>query len=625
MAKPSAATVPLALSPKAVMLTAPPGGCTPTASAVAIAPVAKDPSSTACAGWDDESMTPAEFMSHRTSALIATIGVMLTCGGIYLFPAYSSALAERLALSNTELQAVAAMGNLGLGRGVGPGAVCDRLGPRRALMIGAVIQCAGLGMMGMAYDGVLPGTVVFLAMYNFFLAQGCSLADVAAMKITQACYHREQRGWFVGLMASFFGMSSGAFGLTYKSVFEPFSDQLSLFFYAVALGTLLLQYLCSRGYRGTHVAHPPIEAPVEARRSRTVQVATLAALAAQFAVGISHVFIKDNGLRLLTYLGYALVMASFVVLRFWAWPRWFDISCDSMFPDSSRARDTTAPPSSAPPAPAHAVRASTPTAPEPPGAHNTTTVDTVPDPAAHVSTDAGISLRKAVFMPDFWLLFVSLAGGLCFCMTLLNNLAGVTASFTQDVTDNGEAWPPGGEKHAYLQRVTGALVVLFSCSNVAGRLLVGFLADRFQGLVPRVAWMVAGVALALTGNLLLLVVPLTGALFIAAPLAGSAVGFLFGTSPLSTTELFGLKQFATIWGVMVFGPCFPTVLVATLLAGSTSDAESHRSWFTVKSHRYCVGSACYRDAMLVSLGVGLVALAAAAMLTHRRYAAAPAA
>jgi MFS family permease len=617
-----------------------------------------------------------QIVDNRTRGLLACIGVMLTSGGVYLFSAYSALLAEKLDLSNTELEAIVAMGDIGQWFGIVPGMLCDRLGPRRTVMIGAVTQCLGLAMMGLAFDGWLPGHVAFLAAYNFILAQGSSMAYISAMKITQQNFLPSDRGSFVGLMASFFAMSSGAFSLTYKSVFQPYSDNLSIFFYVSAIFTLGLQYTCAQAFIVCPLQPPPALPLIESQRTRSIYIVTLSVLALQFAISLIDVKFRQESARLGTWCVYALGLLMFPALLLYVWPRQYPVPetlilCDRAYDQDMLPGITAATPdgrladmyrlvppaspmeehrglrgeghvSSAPRAPLNAAArgvALTPPdlyavptdsnprngvaassagpVPTPPPGSADEVVDNTSYMAAEGSVQVEYTLRESIVMLDFWLLFVALAGGLSFSITLLNNLGGITASLSDDVVHDKEAWTDKDDRRLRYEQLVGSLVVLYSCLNVIGRLAVGIVADRYRGRITRVAWLAVGSFIALLGNLVIVLAPSIGALYVAVPLGGLAMGTIFGTAPLSTTDLFGLKQYASIWGVIVAGPCIPTALLAALAAGHFSDEGAKEHFFTMKGHRFCHGTSCYATPLVIALVVVIVATLVAGLLAKR--------
>jgi MFS family permease len=590
-----------------------------------------------------DSSTLREAIRHRTRSLVASIGVMLTCGGIYLFPAYSNALAERLALSNTELEIVAATGIMGECVAVVPGLICDRVGPRRSLLIGAAVQVVGQVAMGLAYDGVLPGHVAWLAIYNFILAQGCATAYIAVMKTTQTNYNREERGRFVGLMAGFFGMSSGAFSLTYKTLFEPYSDQLSRFFYAVAAFTFAVQLLCTKSIAtlpGT-CAPPRIHAP-ERLRNTMVYAVTGTCLVLQVGVGLLHVLVDNQPVLLGTYCVYAAGLLAYPTLLLGVWPRWGRLDGVEMAaglhlavtspttvespletvdnrPRGSSSRRSTAAGACAADDPQAGVELHTEPALRADTLDDKAVVSTVAEGTiASPPLEEGVDVLPAMRTLDFWLLFAALGGGLTLSLTILDNLAGITASFSSEFATSGEVWEASDGKHDRLEHTIGALVVFYSCCNVAGRLAIGFIADRLRDRVTRVAWVALGCMLAVAASVILLAAPTTAALFVAVPLGGLSMGVLFGTAPLSTTEMFGLRRYPSIWGILTFGPSIGAVVVGTVIAGLTSDNATDDEYFVVKGHRSCHGVACYQTPLIVSLAVSLAALMCASVLARRR-------
>ncbi len=247
------------------------------------------------------------------------------------------------------------------------------------------------------------------------------------------------------------------------------------------------------------------------------------------------------------------------------------------------------------------------------------TFDDASSPVDVTSSSEGPSkgdatVRYALVQPELWLLFTALMGGLCFGVTLLNNLGGIVASV--DSTARQSELRTDDQHLAFEQRV-GALVVMFSSANVVGRLGVGQLAERFQDRIPRVAWMALGCAISAIGALVFVIVPSSAALWGVVPVGGFSLGLLFGSAPLATSDLFGFERFGSIWGIVVGAPCVTTILVATIAAGRMSDDHASSHYYFIKDHRFCLGAECYRGAIGISFGCAFCGAVAAVLLLKR--------
>ena len=562
-----------------------------------------------------------EYAERRWTSLLASAGLLATSGSIYLFPSYSSALAERLDLSNTDLAIVGAAATVGQWFGLPPGVVVDRLGPRRATLVGAFLGVTGFGLLGLAVELVGPRTLPWLAAYSFVLAQGSSITYVAGMKSALQLFHPADRGGFVGLLVCFFALSAGLFSLTYKAVFQPYVRRgeahghddggaaLALFLYTVAASLLAVQSLCA-----FHLATPGTNHPVPlsdyGHRRRTSVLAVTVALAAWQLLAAAVMLGLVPGLPASApLLAWSVLLAlafSLVPLR-WAWRARFPLH-DEL---SRRLPGASPLPEWWP----HVESGASPTAASPPAplpAEPASPVDVTPVAAE------GLSVPEALRRGDFWLVLTCLMGGLTFGVTVVNNLSTLVASLWPNVEPR-TTWPADSAEARRFERTVGALVGLFSSGNVAGRLAIAYAAEAAQRCVPRPAWFVAAVAGTVATNVALLLAPRLDTLFAVVPLAGASVGALFSVAPLSTADLFGLKHYAKLWGTIVIAPCASTILIAALLAGHVADAHAATDGgrFRIAGRAFCRGVGCYRTTFLATLAVLCATLVAALVLARR--------
>jgi hypothetical protein len=222
---------------------------------------------------------------------------------------------------------------------------------------------------------------------------------------------------------------------------------------------------------------------------------------------------------------------------------------------------------------------------------------------------------------DFWIAFAVLLGAVCFAVVVMNNLAPLTASLWPVAP--GAAWRTRADDGAY-EATVGALVLLFSGGNVAGRVAAARAADRCRPRVARLAWLVPTLALTLLANTALLLAPAVATLFAVVPLAGFGLGCAYALRPLTVTDLFGAGRFAEVWGVLGAAPCLPALVVGTLIAGHYADERAARvgGAFTIRGRRFCLGAPCYAVPLAVSWCVVAAAGGAAVLLWRRNHRAA---
>lgn len=151
------------------------------------------------------------------------------------------------------------------------------------------------------------------------------------------------------------------------------------------------------------------------------------------------------------------------------------------------------------------------------------------------------------------------------------------------------------------------LVSVFSISNAAGRLLMGYLPEKFFHLygAPRMAFL-AGVSAASSATALATAYCSLDRLPLVTLLLGLCFGSHWSLMPAVCSDLFGLSHFGSNYTTLQFAPAIGSYLMATLLTGRMYDraASAHGT------PRECAGQDCFSGAFL-SLAA-LAALSAAA-------------
>jgi predicted MFS family arabinose efflux permease len=142
------------------------------------------------------------------------------------------------------------------------------------------------------------------------------------------------------------------------------------------------------------------------------------------------------------------------------------------------------------------------------------------------STANGLTVGRAVRSPAFWILVSSLFLGAISVNGALTHLSPL-------LTDRGVPAPQAA-------LVASAL----GFAGFAGRLLTGFLLDRFFG--PRIGLCMLGACAC--GVLLLSTVASTGGALAAAVLVGLGLGAEADLTPYLLTRYFGLRSFSTLYG-----------------------------------------------------------------------------
>lgn len=209
---------------------------------------------------------------------------------------------------------------------------------------------------------------------------------------------------------------------------------------------------------------------------------------------------------------------------------------------------------------------------------------------------------------DYWLLFATCAVGMGSGLVLNNNIAQIVQAL---------GGPADGQD---------VFVSLYSVGNCVGRLLGGvgsqWLLQRHG--VPRPACLVAAVTLCVPVNLALAFFPSLGVLYPAALLAGTSFGGFWGVMPACTSEIFGLKSFASNYSFLQLAAAIGSYGMAMQLASRTYDAAPSDPSPPMApppspgpaGAPVCYGDECFRVAFLVAAALTLVGVVTGAALTR---------
>lgn len=188
---------------------------------------------------------------------------------------------------------------------------------------------------------------------------------------------------------------------------------------------------------------------------------------------------------------------------------------------------------------------------------------------------------------EYWLLVACMIPAIASALLVMNNMAFIVQA-------------AGGEAS-----VVPLYVALFSICNTASRLGAGYLSDHTRHLYPRTMYLYLSISIALTAQLLFLLVPVW-IILLPICLSGIAEGFMFSIFPVLTREFFGPVHLGKNFGFLslanAFGyPLFLQPLSSWLyhsLAGEGDTclgSECYGPMFGLCSILCCVGLMCAKE------------------------------
>lgn len=531
--------------------------------------------------------------------LVLCEAVMMSSGTLYLFPVYSPTLKRTLDLTQEQLNFVGSAAHLGAFFSLFGGLFFDAFGARATLALGGSLKLAGLGSLYGILAGFAPQSHIFAAFCAWVFGTGCSTSLTAALGANYATFKdRTMHGRLVGLLLSFFGLSSGILSLLYDVFFtDPAAFVLFLALLAGGVD------LCASSAVGApkHLALPPEEtlggsaagpgfaqnavrktwarsaeaffAPAAAEtklaRGQAATAATAAATAAAavalYAAGSSPSIAVACLLGLLSMLG---AQAGTLLA---GGGRLMYARQDMESVDATGGED--------------AKRAAA--------------------RGARVVGPSGLFSSL-----DFYLLFAALMLGLGSGITVINNLSQMVSAYPSlaDAVDETSA---GSLQHG--------LIKLLACANTLGRLASGAASDALRtkrrDFTTRAEFTTWCLLLMGAGMALLMLVPDTNPaplLVTSVAVVGWAFGSLFWAMPTLVMELFGAPHFGANRGIVGLSPAVGGYLLSTKVAGRVYAAAADTG-----ANECVAGGACYRNAWGVNLACVVVAALACAALARR--------
>jgi MFS family permease len=541
--------------------------------------------------------------------LVLCEAVMMSSGTLYLFPVYSPTLKRTLDLTQEQLNFVGSAAHFGAFFSVFGGLFFDAFGPRATLALGGSLKLAGLGALYGIIAGFAPQSHLFAAFCAWVFGTGCSTSLTAALGANYATFKdRGVHGRLVGLLLSFFGLSSGFLSLLYD-VF--FTDPVAFVrFLALLAGGI---DLCASSVVGApkHLALPPEEslgglaagsgAAIAFARNekRGVSNASWPVSARAFfaPAGAETKLARGQAATAATAAAVAVVAAALYA------------SGSSPFVAVACLLGLTA---------MLAAQAATLLAGSGRLTYRRQDMESVDatggeDAKRDAARGAHVGPSGLFASPDFYLLFFSLALGLGAGITVINNLSQMVGAYPAlSLQSAGDAAnKSGGFSHG--------LIKLLACANTLGRLFSGSASDflsarRSRDAVTRTEFTTWCFVLMSCGMALLLIVPDASPaplLALGVGVVGWAFGSLFWAMPTLVMELFGSKHFGANRGIVGLSPAIGGYLLSTKVAGRVYAAAA------ADGVECAAGGACYRNAWGINLACATVAALACAALARR--------
>lgn len=207
-----------------------------------------------------------------------------------------------------------------------------------------------------------------------------------------------------------------------------------------------------------------------------------------------------------------------------------------------------------------------------------------------------VTLGQAFRMLDTYLMFCIMFVGMGVGLVVLNNAGQMVGSLEGS------------------QETNTILVSLMSVANCFGRIAYGVVPDVLSHRLSRPFFIAVNMVLLISGQLLLACASIE-TLFIGGMVAGFSYGGFWTLAPSMVADLFGTKNFASLYTSFTIAVSSGSLIFSTLLCARLYDleAQSHPA----KTQSDCLGPTCFRLTNFICAGAGVVGLAVAVLLHVR--------
>lgn len=154
-----------------------------------------------------------KLMADKSSqwiTFIASVFVMMTAGSLFTFSSFSEPFRVTLNYSAKDINMIASFGNTALYLTflfIGP--FYDYFGPTFSLLIATILNGGGYALMYLTYTQHIPGNVISMSIYYFFVGSGASCLYLVTVAANLNNFKNQTvRGVTLGILLLFYGLSA---------------------------------------------------------------------------------------------------------------------------------------------------------------------------------------------------------------------------------------------------------------------------------------------------------------------------------------------------------------------------------------------------------------------------------
>lgn len=177
-------------------------------------------------------------------------GAKFVTGSQYVFTVYQGRIKTTFNYTQTQVELMSSMLNIGMGIGFLPGMFYDRFGPQWSSAVGLVVSVAGYLLIWSAtrLAHFYHHNVWLMAIYFFLCGIGSAFTYIVALN-TNMMNFPEHTGKIVGLLNAFFAGSPSIFSVIYYHIFGGSDFASFMLMFAILFGVMdVVCILCLKQY-----------------------------------------------------------------------------------------------------------------------------------------------------------------------------------------------------------------------------------------------------------------------------------------------------------------------------------------------------------------------------------------
>mmetsp|Transcript_1030 Transcript_1030/g.1949 ORF Transcript_1030/g.1949 Transcript_1030/m.1949 type:complete len:645 (-) Transcript_1030:280-2214(-) len=573
-------------------------------------------------------------MELRWVYLAVSVLISTCCAINYAYAVLTDTLRNEFGFSQTQVDTIGTVGNVGQYFGLIAGIVYDRYGPKVSLYVAAFCIFTGFGSLTIALSGAIPNPSVTVIAFCYFIgSQSQPWLDNAAV-VTNLHNFPHDTGLAVGLSTAFNGLGASVFGLMYTGAFAPSALAYLLFITIIPTCIALAASLIAK-----RVDNDERSTPTTRFRFYYGYLVTLALIIFCAGVSLYDALVGfSSAAKGGSVAGLVVFYLAYLYIPF--------------APSNTRADPTAETPSrryqklSTPSRSLHNHVEDTRRRPavlntiderEGDGDdhdgddhdggddhdahhhddedhhhdddhhhhhhHHNHNLNRMRDPEDFKALLGDMSMAKALWTSEFWLVFIATTIVAGSGLAVINNLAQMQEALTLH-----------GKKD---ESTTSVLVTVVAIGSCCGRLGIGGIASVWK---RREKWSVllCITTMVMTACCLWITwIRTISRLYWACLGVGIAFGMLAAIVVPLLLDLFGPRKIASIYAVLNFAPMMGSLTMATGMAGMLYDHQ--KTLQNKKEDETCEGVRCFRMAFLGISALGILSIACAYLLWAMGY------